>query len=164
MASETNAAPGETASSPFPWPPVLLGATLLLAGMMAAIAPLPIAPPDLRLLLRWVGGATLVLGVALAVVAHRGFERAGTATMPTRPTSALVTEGIYAHLRNPMYLGMSLLILGLGGLANSWWFPVGLMWFVLGVGRLAIAREEAYLEARFGAAYRDYVARTRRWI
>ncbi|MFP5353383.1 MAG: methyltransferase family protein, partial [Actinomycetota bacterium] len=101
---------------------------------------------------------------ALDSPAAATFIRKKTGVAPWTPATTLVTEGVYRVTRNPMYLGMTLLYLGLA-------LGLGLMWalallpvVVAIVDRFVIRREEAYLDRKFGAAYRDYRASVRRWI
>ncbi|HYC32487.1 MAG TPA: methyltransferase [Gemmatimonadales bacterium] len=114
--------------------------------------------------LRIAGGALIVIGLALsgAVVYH--FGRAGTPVTPLRATRRLVVSGPYRLSRNPDYLGQALLAAGLGLLFAPAWVLVALV-PALGLVRYGvIAREESYLERRFGEEYRRYCRRVRRWI
>jgi protein-S-isoprenylcysteine O-methyltransferase Ste14 len=104
--------------------------------------------------------------VALVIIfgAAGRFRAAGTNIPPSLPTTALVTDGIYTRTRNPFYLGSTLVYCGLAVAAGSLWaivLLVPLLW-VINVG--VIAREERYLERRFGEAYRTYKGRVRRWV
>ena len=114
-----------------------------------------------RTLLGWVlAGA----GVALAASAIVLFRRAGTSPVPIQPTTALVVRGPYRFTRNPMYLGLAALYVGVALLINSLW-PLVVLPVVLIVIRWGVvAREEAYLEREFGDEYRAYQARVRRWL
>lgn len=104
-------------------------------------------------------GAGLLAGSAFFV-----FRRAGTSPIPTKPTTALVVRGPYRFTRNPMYVSLALLYAGLCLLVNALW-PLVLLPVVLVVVRLyVIAREERYLAAKFGDAYRAYQAQVRRWL
>jgi protein-S-isoprenylcysteine O-methyltransferase Ste14 len=94
------------------------------------------------------------------VVAHR----AGTATLPIHPTSAIVEDGIYRYSRNPMYLGMSIILAGLAPTMNNAWYWLALPFAIFAVTKLAIEREEAYLAREFAARYLPYKARVRRWF
>ena len=92
------------------------------------------------------------------------FRRAQTSLVPVKPSTALVVRGSYRLTRNPMYLSLLCLYV-----AVALWFAVG--WalilvplVVLAVQGLAIAKEERYLEERFGDDYREYRAHVRRWI
>jgi protein-S-isoprenylcysteine O-methyltransferase Ste14 len=112
-------------------------------------------------------GAGLLLflaGGALAAPAIRSFLRAGTGVPVHHKVTALVTTGIYAWTRNPMYLGLALVMAGSALWANSLWLVIALVAMMLVIARAVIAREEAFLEAKFGDAYRDYKARVRRWL
>ena len=106
----------------------------------------------------------LVVGVSLTGSALQRFRHAHTSLVPVKPTTALVFAGPYRLTRNPMYLGLLCVYI-----AFALWF--GLIWplvlvplVVLAVQRLVIAKEERYLEQKFGDAYRQYQAQVRRWI
>lgn len=105
----------------------------------------------------------LIGGGCIAAALGR-FGAAGTPAEPWKPTRALATGGIYRWTRNPMYLGMALLLLAAGvGFASPGiiaLFPL----VILVIDRLVIAREERYLVGLFGAEYADYCARVRRWF
>ncbi len=139
------------ASSPFPWPPVIFAAAFALAILAGWKEPLPIVPEAARGVLHLAGILAILSGVGLALAAEWGFMMAGTATLPTRPTKMIVSDGIYRYTRNPMYLGLSLTVAGVGLLANSGWFLVVLPFAVIAVTKLAIEREERYLEGKFGS-------------
>ncbi len=83
---------------------------------------------------------------------------------PNRYQAASWWRRIYGRTRNPLYLGTTLVYLGLSVAAGSLWaivLVVPLLW-VINVG--VVAREERYLERKFGDAYRAYKARVRRWV
>lgn len=146
-------------------PPPLIYLSGLAIGMVAhRWRPVRIVPPSLTPL-RWVLGTGLAgAGVALAGWAATTMYRAGTHPEPTRPATALVTSGPFRFSRNPIYLGLTLLYLGVSLLIDTLWclllLPAVLAVMVHGV----IEREEAYLERRFGERYRAYRARVRRWL
>lgn len=110
--------------------------------------------------------AIAALGGAISAAGVVSFRRARTTVNPTRPdaASSLVTTGVYRFTRNPMYLGLFLVLAGWAIYqANAVTFA-GPLLFVLYMNRLQIAPEERALAARFGAAFDDYRHRTRRWI
>jgi len=149
------------ASSDFPWPPAIYGLSALVAWGLGRVAPLPMALPEG---LRWAGWGIVALAVLIAGWAELSFLRAGTATLPTSPTSAIVESGVYRFTRNPMYLAMTLALVGLGLALSSPWFWLVAPAAVRLVTLLAIEREEAYLTRKFGAAYLAYKSRVRRWL
>lgn len=110
-----------------------------------------------------VGAVLAVIGLAFATMGIRNFSRAQTPVPTWQPTISLVKTGIHGRTRNPIYLGMFLMYGGIGIALESastlLLLPAlaAVMWF--GV----VAREEAYLERRFGAVYLDYKARVNRW-
>jgi protein-S-isoprenylcysteine O-methyltransferase Ste14 len=116
-------------------------------------------------LIRWVGGGVLALaGVALLASFNTAFTRKGTAVEPWKPTTAIVTTGPYRVTRNPAYLGMALVYVGIALLAGALWLLVPLPLVLVVIDRAVIAREERYLERKFGREYLDYKAGVRRWI
>ncbi|HIE4015867.1 TPA: methyltransferase family protein [Pseudomonas aeruginosa] len=118
---------------------------------------------DSRLLV--VTGVPLfVAGAAMMLAAAGLFRRLGTNVQPSRPTTLIATAGPYRWTRNPMYLGMALIY---AGLAIGFDGPVAfaLLPFVLiAIQTQVIAREERYLETKFGDDYRHYKAEVRRWL
>lgn len=145
-------------------PPVIyLG--FLLAGLAAdwllSLPPLPYAAGDTGV---YLGGALGLAGLVLLFAAAARFIKAGTNIPTSRPSTALVTDGLYRFSRNPIYLGLTLVYLGLAvgmaSLAVLLLLPPLLAVMQIGV----IQREERYLEARFGEAYRAYRQRVRRWL
>lgn len=105
----------------------------------------------------------LIPGGALLFAAGARFSAAKTNIPPWKPSIALVTSGIYRYTRNPMYLGMALVYVALSVFADSLialaGLPVALAAMYYGV----IAREERYLEVKFGERYRQYKREVRRW-
>ncbi|MFL5575120.1 MAG: methyltransferase family protein [Gemmatimonadaceae bacterium] len=148
--------PGVHVPAPF------IYAVPFVLGILAQRArPLPLLPHAVA---RRLGAALVVVAVGLLGYAMLTFLRARTAILPIRPASALVESGPYRFTRNPMYVTMALVYLGVALWANALW-PVLLLPFALvAVRRFVIAREERYLEARFGEAYRVYKGRVRRWL
>jgi protein-S-isoprenylcysteine O-methyltransferase Ste14 len=111
-----------------------------------------------------VGAAALVAGTALMRTFVQAFARAGTPLDPYKPSEAIVTDGPYRLTRNPAYLGMTLTYAGISLLSDSPWALVPLPIAVAVTDRGVIAREERYLERKFGAPYLEYKRRVRRWI
>ncbi len=141
-------------------PPVWLGAFLALAWVQARS--LPTRFP--HVLGDDVGALTVVLGVVLLVAAARQLRRHKTTIVPHRTASALVTNGVYARSRNPIYLGDVFFLVGF----SLWWgSALGLLLvpvFVLVMNRRFIVPEEARLRMSFGPAFDAYAERTRRWL
>jgi protein-S-isoprenylcysteine O-methyltransferase Ste14 len=152
------------ASNPIIRPPLLfLGA--LAAGLLADRWVMPIDLVPVRWWMRQcIGGLLILLGMGAVVDCARRFRRAGTNVEHGRPTTAIVDSGLYRYSRNPIYLGLSIIHLGVAVADNNAWLPI-LLVPVLAVLRFGVvAREEAYLERRFGPQYVAYKARVRRWL
>ena len=142
-------------------PPVLYLGTLLLGGLIDLVFPAQIPAFAERLP---TAGLALVAGLGLLVACFLRFKAAGTNVPTWMPTTALVISGPYHFSRNPIYLALTIIYLGLALAYGSWW-PIVLLAPVLIVMRFGvIGREERYLEAKFGDAYRAYRASVRRWI
>src|SRR2546427_8084509 len=95
------------------------------------------------------GFALLAAGAVLAVLAERNFHRIGTNVPPWKPTLALATGGIYRWLRNPMYVGLGLMVAGIGIALGSEWTLILLIPMMLLLHHGVVLREERYLEAKF---------------
>ena len=114
---------------------------------------------------RWTAASCLiVIGFALTGAGIRNFARSATPVPTNEPTRALVTTGVHGWSRNPIYLGLFLLYGGIGIAARSPWALILTLPLAITIRSGVVAREEAYLERRFGDAYRDYKARVRRWL
>ena len=141
-------------------PPLLYAVPLAIGLLLQHWYPLPIHAAGGTTLV----GMVLVLCGFVGVPAVAAFRRASTSPKPWVPTTALVTSGPYGFTRNPMYLGFTLMYLGVAVWANAAWpllfLPVVLVAMHYGV----ILREEAYMASRFGAEYERYRARVRRWV
>lgn len=105
-------------------------------------------------------------GVAFDVAGLLAFRRARTTINPLQPRSAssLVTTGVYRVTRNPMYVGLALLLLAWSAYLGSWWAAAGPFAFAAYISRFQIAPEERALCALFGAEYLAYKAKVRRWL
>ena len=103
-------------------------------------------------------------GLVVAGGGIRDFKRAKTPVPTNEPTRALVTTGMHGWTRNPIYAGMFLLYVGIGIVARSWWVLILTVPLAVVMRYGVVAREEAYLERRFGDVYREYKARVRRWV
>jgi protein-S-isoprenylcysteine O-methyltransferase Ste14 len=155
---------GTAVAGTFTRPPFLYLACLVLGFALDRLLPLPLAFPGGSWVFAATGGGLLLIGVAIMAAGIRNFSRAATPVPSNQPVRALVTTGIHRWSRNPMYVGMSLLYAGIGIAARSPWVLVLALPLAIILRYGVVAREEAYLERRFGDAYRDYKARVRRWL
>lgn len=143
-------------------PPLLYIVPLGVGALLQRLVPVAILPRSVGTV---AGGWLLfALGIALFAAALLNFRRARTSLIPVKPTTAIVESGPYRFTRNPMYVSMTLVYLGVTLWIDSIWPLVFLPIILFTVQRAVIAREERYLEAKFGEAYRGYKARVRRWI
>lgn len=144
-----------------PLPPIL--AALAMSATWFSRGLLPDLPAPFGF---WLGLMAAAAGLGLIAPAALGFWRAGTTVDPSRPEAsrALVTGGLHARSRNPMYLGEVLVVLGFGLAVNPGIGAVAAVGFWLFLDRVQIPAEERALAARFGADYAAYRARVPRWL
>jgi len=145
-------------------PPLLFLAGLLLGLASDRLLPWPFAVPGTDLVHRITAVSPILVGLALAAAGIRNFSRAATPVPTNKPTRVLVRTGIHGWTRNPIYLGMFLVYAGIGIAARSPWTLILTLPLAITIRYGVVGREEAYLERRFGDAYRDYKARVRRWL
>ena len=145
-------------------PPLVFAVPIALGALLQWLVPIRRPTAELLRVGTIVGIALIFVALVLGVSANWVFRRAGTSILPTRPSTAFVSRGPFRFTRNPMYLGFTLLDVGIALLAWVPWILILLPGAVLTVRYGVIAREERYLARRFGDAYRDYTARVRRWI
>ena len=144
-------------------PPLPFALAFLIGSVLDRYVPLPVVVPSAA----WTGvvGATMfVAGVALVLTGMNTFRKARTAIYPNRPARNLVTHGIYAYTRNPMYLGFSVAYLGGVVATGSLWCLLLLPFVLIGIVTQVIRREERHLRERFPDEFAEYSARVRRWL
>ena len=142
-------------------PPLILAGFILLGLALDWLRPAAFLPAAVQYA---VGAALIAFALVLTISAIVCFTRAGTNVPTNRPATALVAVGPYRLSRNPIYVSMILLVLGIGVMVDSVWMIALAVPFALVLRYGVIAREERYLEAKFGDDYRAYRARVRRWI
>ena len=146
------------------FPPFIYGGALVLGYAMQRFVPVSLWPDGTPPAARLVAWSLLGAGLGLGASAVFLLRRAGTTPNPTRPTTAIVVRGPYRFTRNPMYLGLTAVYLGLAAFLDALWPLVLLPAALALMHRQVIQREEAYLEAKFGDVYRAYKGRVRRWL
>ena len=109
-----------------------------------------------------VGIALVLIAIALLYSSIARFRAAGTPVPAYKPTTAIVRTGPYRFTRNPIYLGMFLGLAGLAVAFDTLWLLMTLVVFALVLRYGVVAREELYLERKFGSGYLDYKSRVRR--
>lgn len=146
-------------------PPLIYGGFLALGLGLDWTWPWPLtaasfaAAPRLAL-----AALAAALGVLIAIFGIREFRRRGTNFRTDRPSTVIITGGLYRYSRNPLYIALSLIYAGLALALDSAWI-LALLVAVLAVVRYGvIAREERYLERKFGEEYLGYKRSVRRWL
>jgi protein-S-isoprenylcysteine O-methyltransferase Ste14 len=142
-------------------PPLIFLAGLAIGFALEALLPGSSAPGAVRWIL---GGLLLLAGLTLLASFNTLFNRHDTAVEPWKPTTAIVTTGPYRFTRNPAYLGMALVYVGIALLASALWVLLPLPVVLAVIDNGVIKREERYLERKFGDEYVAYRRGVRRWI
>jgi len=112
----------------------------------------------------YLGLVPLLIGVTIAATAARLFDRAGTPKRPFERSTTLVTAGPYRYTRNPMYVGLTLILIGVWLLLGTASAALPIAIFVWIIQSRFIRGEERFLDEIFGEEYRGYKSRVRRWI
>ena len=142
-------------------PPVIFAAGVLGGLALHWLAPIPLlrfAP------VRAAGVLLVVLSVAWIALCEREFRRHETSINPYRPSTALIESGPFRRSRNPVYLGLAGIHLGIALAVSSLWIALALVPVLAVMRRGVIEREERYLGAKFGEAYERYRERVPRWL
>lgn len=153
-----------TTSSHIPWPPIIYLLAIIAGAALSHFYPLPWLWGPLADVLFAAGGLAILAAIGLYVSAIGTMRRVGTPLHPGATALHLVTSGAFGLSRNPIYLGNTLILVGIGLLAGSLWFILCALLAALATQKLAVEPEEKRLQAQFGKKYRDYAKRVRRWI
>ena len=147
--------------SPLDIPPLYLVLTIVWMFLLHQWLPMIdlIGPP-----LSAFGWILIAAGIGLAVWAERLFSRAGTGVRPFTPSTALIAAGPYRLTRNPMYLGMMLVLLGGFLLAGSFGSLLPIPIFFWRIHTHFVLPEENHMAEHFGEAYEVFKQKTRRWL
>lgn len=143
---------------------VVFGFPLGIAAVLQILVPLSIPFGGMRPVAAVAGAAFTLVGLAFVVLARAKFARLGQPSDPGRPTSRLVTTGVFAISRNPLYLGGVLVLAGFGLAFNLAWVLLALVPGVAGCYLVLILPEERYLAAKFPHDYPAYAKKVCRWL
>jgi protein-S-isoprenylcysteine O-methyltransferase Ste14 len=147
---------------PVPW--VFILTYLAGVGLQLLLPSARVHPSDVPIAVRVAGCVIVGLGVVVAFSALRLFKQKSTTTVPFETPSQLVTFGPYRFSRNPMYVGLTLVYVGVAGTRGDVWPLIVLPLLLAYINYIVIPVEERRLEATFGDSYQRYRAEVRRWV
>ena len=143
-------------------PAPVLYAVAFLVGLAVEFA-LPTSPLQ-RVVELWLGAVIILVSIPIVISAVRALARGRTAFDARKPTTSIVTDGAFRYSRNPTYLSLTLLYVGLAFVVGSLWVLLLVVPAVAVTHWGVVMREERYLESKFGEEYRRYAQTVRRWI
>lgn len=155
-----------TAAHHSPWrtADVVYGISLVLSFALNYFWPLSFGIPRDSLIPHLVGAPLLLGGSLIIIFSKKELIRFGQPSEPRKPTTRIVTGGLYGYSRNPMYTGLTQCFAGLGVAIDKPWLLILLIPTVITVHLLLIRPEERYLEEKFGEEFLRYKRTVRRWI
>lgn len=142
----------------------VFGIPFLIGVALDLVLPISLADGLFTVVRVFAGSVFVVMGILFVVATRRMFRSYHQPTDPGRPTSTLITTGVFAHSRNPLYLGGVGVLVGLALVLNLAWGLLLLVPALVVCHVLLILPEERYLAATFGEEYRSYAATVNRWI
>ena len=141
--------------------PVLYGVAFAVGLAAEQIAPTQLLPFPVS---AWLGSAFIAIAIAIVVSAFKALSQAHTAFDARKSTTKIVTTGAFRISRNPTYLSLTLLLIGIAFAISSLWVLASVIPAVAATHWGVILREERYLKAKFGEGYGSYASRVRRWL
>ena len=143
------------------YPPLMVLAGILAQLLIGYVAPVQ---PILNETWQYIGVGLMLFGFAVILLVARGFRKNETTIIPDGQPSTLMENGLFAYSRNPIYLSMTIFLLGSALAVGQIWALAIVPVFVLLVRQIWIVKAEESLEAEFGQIYRNYKMRVRRWL
>jgi len=158
MHNETNKSKGPGVYIP---PPLFY--VLIFTAAIGIQKIIPISDTLFHLTAKVIGVLLLITALYFLIRSLRQFFLTKNTLIPIKPASSLQITGVYGITRNPMYVGLAILYLGITCLIGNWWNVILFPLLFIIVQEYIIKREEKYLKRRFGQAYLDYKTKVRRW-
>jgi protein-S-isoprenylcysteine O-methyltransferase Ste14 len=143
------------------FPPLLYFITLIVSITISYLFPYNIFPAHFAIP---IGAILSIAGFTLLLLGARTFVKNKNPVNPAASTQLIITIGIYQYTRNPMYLGLTIMYLGISMLLNAWSSLVLILPLLRIVQKGIIEREEKYLTRKFGNEYLNYKSKVRRWL
>ena len=142
-------------------PPLIFIICMLLGYLLNYFFPWQVGASSLVV---YCGVALVLLSLGSVLYLSRVFNRLRTHIEPWKPTSAIISSGLYGYSRNPIYVAFAVITIGVGLIANNLWISLSFLPAIMGVYFVAIKKEEAYLSDKFGEKYLNYKNKVRRWF
>ena len=142
-------------------PPLIFVSFIIVAALIQQYWPLSFSGD---LFFKVLGVMDILAGLIAILIVKRSFDKVDTEIEPWKPTSAIVSDGLFAYSRNPIYVALGVITLGVGLIYGSFWVMFSFLPAAVVVYFVAIKNEEVYLERKFGDEYLTYKAKVRRWL
>jgi protein-S-isoprenylcysteine O-methyltransferase Ste14 len=141
--------------------PILYGIAIAVGFAAEKLSPTQLLPLPAGV---WLGVAIIAVAIAIVVSAFKALAQAHTAFDAGKSTTRIVTTGAFRFSRNPTYLSLTLLLIGIALAFSSLWVLVSVIPAVVVTQWGVILREERYLKEKFGEGYSSYASKVRRWL
>ncbi len=145
-------------------PPLIFLSGLAVGGIVQWFFPVRVLPSEYSMFSILFGGFLAAVGLGMIFNVRSRMAGANTNIEPWKPTTALVVDGIYGLTRNPVYVALVLIYIGIFFIFDAVWVLPPLIIVLLLIHFTVVLREERYLEDKFGKCYADYKQKVRRWI
>ncbi len=142
----------------------VFGIPFLIGAALQFVFPMTFGDGMFALVRIFFGSVLVVAGILVVIATRRAFHAYQQPTDPGQPTSKLVTTGVFAYSRNPLYLGGVCVLVGLALMLSLVWGLILLLSACVAAHFILIRPEERYLATKFGDDYRSYAATVHRWI
>lgn len=142
-------------------PPIIYLGGIILGILLHYLKPLEIFNNDLLVYSGWI---LIIISLTFFTISLKSFRNAKTNVNPHKPTTSIITKGLYKFSRNPIYLSMTIFYFGITALFNDFWFLIILIPILLIIQYGVIKHEEDYLTKKFGETYVKYKKSVPRWL
>ena len=143
---------------------IVFGVPFLIGIGLQFVFPFSFSPGIVHKILVPVGAALIITSISFIGLSRREFSFYNQPTDPGHPTSKVIKTGVFSISRNPLYLGGTILFLGIALIMNTLWALVALLISIIACHYILIIPEEKYLAAKFGGEYQEYTDAVHRWL
>jgi protein-S-isoprenylcysteine O-methyltransferase Ste14 len=143
---------------------VVFGVPFLIGLGLQLVFPFSFPPGIVHKILVPIGVVIIVISISFIMLSRHEFSQHNQPTDPGHPTRKVIKTGVFSISRNPLYLGVAILFLGIALTMRTFWVLLALLSSIIICHYILIVPEEKYLAAKFGGEYKEYTETVRRWF